>query len=176
MLDADLAVLYGVETKALNRAVRRNDNRFPRDFMFQLTLGETENLKRQFGTSNSSRSGRRYRHAVFTEQGVAMLSAFCAVQRAVRVNIEIMRAFIRLRQWLASNASTAQKLENLEKKYDDQFKVVFKAIRELMEEEEQEAPARPTREIGFHAIPAGGNTRVKARSKNLRGRTVTTRL
>jgi hypothetical protein len=151
MLDADLAELYGVETKALNRAVRRSTDRFPDDFMFQLTAEEFSNLKRQFGASNlrfqfgtSSWGGRRYRPYAFTEQGVAMLSSVLHSKRAIHVNIEIMRAFVRLRQILASNVELRRKLDGLEKKYDAQFRVVFDAIRQLMS-----PPAKPRRHIGF---------------------------
>ena len=158
LLDADLAVLYGVETKALNRAVKRNVERFPSDFMFQLTDDEVgllrrhfgtsdadgeESLRSQFGTSNS-RGGRRYLPYAFTEQGVAMLSSVLRSGRAVQVNIEIMRAFVRLRQMLQTNADLARKLAVLEKKYDAQFKAVFDAIRDLMT-----PPETPKRKIGF---------------------------
>ena len=143
ILDTDLAGLYGVETKALNRAVRRNLERFPRDFMFRLTLNEATVLRCQFGTS--SWGGRRYLPMAFTEQGVAMLSSVLRSRRAVQVNVEIMRAFVRLRQMLASHADLARKLAALEKKYDAQFKIVFDAIRELMEPPE---PAKK-RPIGF---------------------------
>ncbi len=147
MLDSDLAELYGVETGALNRAVKRNVSRFPLDFMFQLTQKEAENLKCQFGISSSGYGGRRRSFPyAFTEQGVAMLSSVLNSERAVAVNIGIMRAFVKLRQMLSSNAELARKLESLEKKYDAQFKVVFDAIRQLMS-----PPAKPKREIGFHA-------------------------
>jgi phage regulator Rha-like protein len=131
MLDADLAELYGVETKMLVRAVKRNIDRFPEDFMIQLNKDEFENLRFQFGTS-SQWGGRRYPPYAFTEQGVAMLSSVLNSKRAIHVNIEIMRAFVKLRQMLASNAELARKLKALEKKYDAQFKVVFDAIRQLM--------------------------------------------
>ena len=130
MLDADLAVLYEVQTKQLVRAVRRNLSRFPLDFMFQVTEDEFETLRCQFGTS-SQWGGRRYPPYAFTEQGVAMLSSVLRSERAVQVNIEIMRAFVRLRRILASHADLARKLDTLEKKYDAQFKVVFDAIRQL---------------------------------------------
>ncbi|MEK6672781.1 MAG: ORF6N domain-containing protein, partial [Nitrospirota bacterium] len=123
MLDADIAELYGVETKMLVRAVKRNIDRFPSDFMIQLNRKEFENLRFQFGAS-SRWGGRRYLPYAFTEQGVAMLSSVLNSERAVKVNIEIMRAFVRLRQMLASNAELARKLDALEKKYDQQFKVV----------------------------------------------------
>lgn len=132
MLDRDLALLYEVETKVLNRAVKRNLQRFPSDFMFQLTADEAFVLRCQIGTSNEGRGGRRYLPYVFTEQGVAMLSSVLNSERAILVNIEIMRAFVKLRQLLASNAELSHRLEELEGKYDKQFKVVFDAIRHLM--------------------------------------------
>ena len=142
MLDADLAELYGVETKALNRAFMRNRERFPEDFVFQLTENEFEDLRCQFGTSRWG--GRRYFPYAFTEQGVAMLSGVLHSKRAIQVNVEIMRTFVRLRKLLASNAQLARKLEALEKKYDAQFKVVFDAIRQLM------SPPEPKKgKIGF---------------------------
>jgi hypothetical protein len=142
MLDADLARLYGVETKALNRAVKRNTRRFPADFMFELTSEEMKNLRFHFGTSRWG--GRRYVSRAFTEQGVAMLSSVLNSDRAIQVNIEIMRAFARLREMLASHANLSRKLGELERRYDAQFKIVFDAIRELM------APKRrSTRPIGF---------------------------
>ena len=133
MLDADLAELYEAETFNLNKAVKRNIDRFPQDFMFQLTKEEADSLRFQIGMSKKEgRGGRRYLPYAFTEQGVAMLSSVLNSERAVKVNIEIMRAFVRLRQMLASNAELARKLDALEKKYDHQFKVVFDAIRQLM--------------------------------------------
>jgi hypothetical protein len=146
MLDADLAALYGVETKALNQAVRRNIERFPDDFMFQLTSDEMENLRSQTVTA-SSWGGRRTRPYAFTEQGVAMLSSVLKSPRAIQVNIEIMRAFVRLRQMVTSNADLARKLNALERKYDGQFKIVFAAIRELTEP----TPKKKGRPIGFRS-------------------------
>jgi hypothetical protein len=146
LLDADLAELYGVETKALVRAVKRNEERFPSDFMFQLSSEEFANLRCQFGTS-SLWGGRRYAPHVFTEQGVAMLSSVLRSPRAVAVNIEIMRAFVRLREILTSHADLARRLDELERKYDRQFAVVFKAIRELMK-----PPKRKPKEIGYHTL------------------------
>ena len=143
ILDADLAALYGVETKQLIRAVKRNLPRFPDDFMFQLNKEESENLRFHFGTS-SQWGGRRYPPYAFTEQGVAMLSSVLRSKRAVQVNIEIMRTFVRLRRMLASNKELARRLDALEKKYDAQFKVVFDAIRELMK-----PPESKKRPIGF---------------------------
>jgi len=152
MLDVVLAELYGVPTKALKQAVRRNLERFPADFMFPLAWEEVGRLRSQNVTLENSGQERERRGAhvkyppyAFTEQGVAMLSSVLRSKRAVRVNIEIMRAFVRLRALLASNADLARKLAALERKYDAQFKVVFDAIRELM------APPEPKsrRPIGF---------------------------
>jgi hypothetical protein len=123
MLDADLAALYGVATKALVRAVKRNIDRFPEDFMFHLTQDEFRNLRCQIGTS-SSWGGRRRPPYAFTEQGVAMLSSVLRSKRAVQVNVEIMRAFVRLRRVLADHASLARCVDELEKEYDVQFRVV----------------------------------------------------
>jgi hypothetical protein len=131
LLDADLANPYEVEVRALVQAVKRNLNRFPDDFMFQLTNEEFAVLRSQCATS-SGWGGRRYRPYAFTEQGVAMLSSVLRSERAVQVNVEIMRAFVRLRQLLSTHADLLRKLDALEKKYDAQFKVVFEAIRQLM--------------------------------------------
>lgn len=143
ILDADLAALYEVETRILIQAVKRNMDRFPEDFMFQLSEQELRNLRSQFVIS--SWGGRRTPPYAFTEQGVAMLSSVLRSKRAVQVNVEIMRAFVRLRQMLSSHAELSRKLLALEKKYDAQFKVVFDAIRELM------TPSEPKkkRPIGF---------------------------
>ena len=147
MLSPHLAELYEVPEKVLNQAVLRNRERFPDDFIFQLDSEELDSLRSQIVTSKAGRGGRRYLPYAFTEQGVAMLSSVLRSDRAVRVNVEIMRAFVRLRQLLASHADLARKLNALEKKYDTQFRVVFEAIRELM------APVRkPRREIGFHTL------------------------
>jgi len=145
MLDSDLADLYEVTTKALNQAVRRNLERFPEDFMFQLTQEEAAELNRsQSVTSSQKHRDPRFRPYAFTEQGVAMLSSVLRSKRAIAVNVQIMRTFVRLRQMLASNANLAKKLEELERKYDHQFKVVFDAIRQLM------IPPDPKRkQIGF---------------------------
>lgn len=144
MLDRDLAALYKVETKALKRAVTRNAARFPSDFMFVLNPNEVVNLRCQIGTSNSW-GGSRYAPMAFTEQGVAMLSSVLKSDRAVQVNIAIMRAFVQLRNLLSSHADLARKVEELEKKYDSQFRTVFEAIRELMT-----PPEQPRKQIGFH--------------------------
>ena len=145
MLDSDLAEIYGVETKALNRAVKRNLNRFPLDFMFQLTSKEAANLRCQSGTSSSQYGGRRYLPYAFTEHGALMLANVLNSERAAQTSVQVVRVFVRLRQMLASNAELARKLAALEQKYDAQFKVVFDAIRQLMS-----PPAKPKREIGFH--------------------------
>jgi hypothetical protein len=145
MLDADLAGLYGVETRVLVQAVKRNLERFPEDFMFQLNKEEADFLRSQIVTLKKGRGQHsKYLPYAFTEQGVAMLSSVLRSQRAIQVNIEIMRAFIRLRQMLASHAELARKLDALEKKYDAQFKDVFEAIRQLMAPPEQKRRA-----IGF---------------------------
>ena len=175
ILDADLADLYGVEARALNQAVARNRNRFPADFIFQLTATEMATLRCQFGISKKSgdssqivtsneekagdiqglrsqiviskkgRGGRRYLPYAFTEQGVAMLSSVLRSQRAVEVNIAIMRTFVQLRCLMDTNRDLARKIEALEKKYDEQFSIVFAAIKKLI------APPVPTKKrIGFH--------------------------
>lgn len=145
MLDTDLAELYGVETRVLVQAVRRNMDRFPDDFMFQLSKEEVDFLRSQFVILKRGRGQHsKYPPYAFTEQGVAMLSSVLRSQRAIQVNIEIMRAFIRLRQMLASHVELARKLDALEKKYDAQFKQVFEVIRQLM------TPPEPKRRpIGF---------------------------
>jgi hypothetical protein len=146
MLDSDLASLYGVETKAVNRAAKRNLKRFPSDFMFQLTAEELAALRYQIGTSKEGRGGRRYRPYAFTEQGVAMLSSVLSSERAVSVNVEIMRAFVNLRRMLASNAELSRRFDELENKYDRKFKVVFDAIRQLMS-----PPRTGRKQIGFRS-------------------------
>jgi len=145
MLDADLASLYGVETRVLVQAVKRNLERFPADFMFQLSKEEVDFLRSQIVTLKRGRGQHsKYLPYAFTEQGVAMLSSVLRSPRAIQVNIEIMRAFVRLRQMLASHAELARKLDALEQKYDAQFKAVFDAIRQLM------APPEPKRRpMGF---------------------------
>ncbi len=148
LLDEDLADLYGVETRILVRNVKRNVQRFPIDFMFQLTKDEWLALRSQFGILKGGRGKhRKYLPYVFTEQGVAMLSSVLHSNRAIEVNIAIMRAFVRLRELLGTHKELARKLEAMERKYDAQFKVVFDAIRQLMA-----PPPEPTRRrrIGFH--------------------------
>ncbi|MEK7297086.1 MAG: ORF6N domain-containing protein [Planctomycetota bacterium] len=142
MLDKDLAALYGVETFNLNKAVKRNIDRFPEDFMFQLNNEEFKNLIFHFGIS--SWGGTRKFPYAFTENGVAMLSSVLNSKRAITVNIQIMRTFTKIREMLISNAELARKIESLEKKYDSQFKVVFDAIRQLMT-----PPETKKRKIGF---------------------------
>ena len=189
MLDFQLAELYEVETKALNQAVKRNIERFPEDFMFQLSEEEAELILRsqivttsdsgqpvsqesldkgsqsdkrmwsQSVTTSASRRRDSHRPYAFTEQGVAMLSSVLRSLRAVLVNIAIMRTFVQLRQMLASNADLARKLAALEEKYDEQFKVVFEAIRALMEPGLPDEAAR--REIGFHAGPPSRGARTR---------------
>ena len=148
MLDRDLAQLYGVETKYLTRQVRRNLDRFPPDFLFVLTAQEFRNLKCQIGTS--SWGGTRKLPFAFTEHGILMLSSVLKSKRAIQVNIQIMRAFIKLRQLMISHRKLAQKIEELERKFtehDEKFILVFETIRRLIEEEE-----KPKNPIGFQAI------------------------
>jgi hypothetical protein len=152
LLDADLAAMYGVETRALVQAVKRNAQRFPADFMLRLASDEAENLRSQFVISRShphaapskTHGGRRHPPYAFTEQGVAMLSSVLKSPRAIAVNIEIMRAFVQLRQLSASHAHLARRLDQLEMRYDGQFKVVFDAIRQLMT-----PPVPRSRRVGF---------------------------
>ncbi len=150
MLDRDLAELYGVETKVLKQAVRRNTKRFPDDFMFELSKQQFKNWRSQFVTSNSDKMGLRYPPMAFTEQGVAMLSSVLNSEKAIQVNIQIMRAFTMLRQMLASNEELKRKIEEMESKYDEQFRVVFEAIRQLLDTEE-----KPEKKIGFLKEDAG---------------------
>jgi flagellar capping protein FliD len=142
MLDRDLAELYNVETGQLKRAVKRNIDRFPDDFMFELTKDEFENLRCQFGTS--SWGGTRYTPMGFTEQGVAMLSSVLKSNRAIKVNIQIMRAFTQLRQMLTTYEELKRKIEDMENKYDEQFRIVFEAIKQLIDTEQ-----KPRKKIGF---------------------------
>jgi hypothetical protein len=144
MLDRDLAELYGVEVKQLKRSVRRNIDRFPSDFMFMLSKKELENWRCQFGTSNNIRMGLRYSPMAFTEQGVAMLSSVLNSKRAILANIQIMRAFTKLRTMLLTHEDLKRKIEAMEAKYDEQFSIVFQAIKQLLQEED-----KPKRKIGF---------------------------
>lgn len=160
MLDSDLAELYGVEVRVLNQAVKRNIERFPADFMFQLSEDELDSLKSPTVTSKNARSSlrsqivilkrgrhRKYLPYAFTEQGVAMLSSVLRSPRAVEVNIAIMRTFVQLRRLMDSNRDLARKIGDMEKKYDDQIRVIFDAIRQLISQ-----PTQPSRELGFHTI------------------------
>ena len=142
MLDRDLAELYGVETKALKQAVRRNIKRFPEDFMFELSKEEFTNWRSQFVTSNHDKMGLRYSPMAFTEQGVAMLSSVLNSERAIQVNILIIRAFTKLREMLSTHEDLRRKVEAMERKYDLQFKVVFDAIKQLIDIE-----SKPKRKI-----------------------------
>ncbi|MFA4954136.1 MAG: ORF6N domain-containing protein [Patescibacteria group bacterium] len=144
MLDRDLADLYGVPTKVLNQAVQRNIKRFPSDFMFKLTTEELKNSRSQFVTS--SWGGVRYPPLAFTEQGVAMLSSVLNSERAILVNIQIIRTFARLREMIASHEDLRLKLEALERRYDEQFKIIFDAFRKMLEDENAKS------QIGFKEI------------------------
>jgi len=152
MLDADLAELYGVTTKRLNEQVRRNISRFLIDFMFQLDEQETSALRSQIATSKEGRGGRRYLPYVFTEQGVAMLSSILHSERAIQVNIAIMRVFVRLREMMATHKELAFKLVELEERlegHDEKIQNIFEAIRQLMT-----PPEPPRKKIGFEAKEA----------------------
>jgi DNA-binding PadR family transcriptional regulator len=161
LLDSDLAALYGVTTGNLNKAVSRNRDRFPSDFMFQLSAEEAENLIFQIGRSKG-RGGRRHRPYAFTEQGIAMLSSILNSDRAIRVNIAIMRAFVKLRQMLETNRELARKFSELERrvgKHDQEIAAILEAIRQLMTPSE-----KPRREIGFHVREKAGRYRVRKRA------------
>lgn len=145
MIDRDLAELYGVQTKVLNQAVRRNKKRFPDDFMWELTKDEQNFLRSQFVTLKTGRGHHvKYRPYAFTEQGVAMLSSVLKSERAILVNIQIMRTFTKLRGLLVTNEQLRKKIEKLESKYDQHFRVVFEAIRKLVEDD-----VKPKKQIGF---------------------------
>src|SRR6266480_1133573 len=176
LLDFDLAALYGVETRVLNQAVKRNADRFPSDFMFQLSVEETEMISQrvtssagqtvsdssQIVMSPGKHRGKRYRPYAFTEQGVAMLSSALNSERAIKVNIAIMRAFVKLRQILDTNRELARKFSELEKrvgKHDDEIAAILEAIRQLMA-----PPEKPQREIGFHVRERAGRYRAPARA------------
>lgn len=145
MLDSDLAQLYGVTTKALVQAVKRNSFRFPMDFAYVLTWKEFMDLRSQIVTSKMVRGGRRYLPYVFTEQGIAMLSSVLTSRRAVMVNIQIMRAFTKLRELMMTHKDLQRKIEDMEKKYDHKFQIVFEAIKRLLE-----PPEKKREPIGFH--------------------------
>jgi len=158
MIDSELAEIYGVETKVLNQAVKRNASRFPMDFMFRLTVDEIAELNRsQIVTGSQKHRDPRLPPYAFTEHGALMLANVLNSERAAQTSVMVVRAFVRLRQLLSSNAELARKLESLEKKYDTQFKVVFDAIRQLMS-----PPARPKREIGFH-VKYGDKSKARRR-------------
>lgn len=144
MLDFDLAALYQVKTKVLNQAVRRNIKRFPPDFMFQLTKIESETLSRSQIVTLKRGDNKKYAPYAFTEQGIAMLSSVLKSDLAIQINIQIMRTFTRLRQMLSSHKELREKIEKLEKKYDVQFDIIFKTIRDILAEEE-----KPKRKLGF---------------------------
>jgi phage regulator Rha-like protein len=144
MLDRDLAELYGVETKRLKEQVRRNIERFPEDFMFELTKEELINWRSQFATSNQDIMGLRIPPFAFTEHGVLMLSSVLRSERAIHVNIQIMRAFTQLRKMLSTHEDLKRKIESMEKKYDRQFQIVFDSIKQLLE-----VNIKPKKKIGF---------------------------
>ena len=153
MLDEDLADLYGVETKRLIEQVKRNRDRFPEDFMFQLDKEEAAALRSQIATSNAGKGGRRYSPYVFTEQGVAMLSSVLRSKRAIAVNIEIMRAFVELRRVASSYAEIEKRLEQIERRigaHDEQLEQIFSALRQLIS-----PPTRPKRPVGFRVREDG---------------------
>lgn len=161
LLDSDLAALYGVTTGNLNKAVNRNRDRFPSDFMFQLSAEEAEDLIFQIGRSKG-RGGRRHRPYAFTEQGIAMLSSVLNSDRAIRVNIAIMRAFVKLRQTLETNRELARTFSELERrvgKHDQEIAAILEAIRQLMA-----PPEKPRREIGFHVREKAPRYRVSTRA------------
>ena len=160
MLDRDLAELYGVSTKRLNEQVRRNIERFPEDFMFQLRNDEVGLLRSHFATSKGGRGGRRYRPYAFTEQGVAMLSSVLRSKRAVDVNIAIMRTFVKLREILATNASLRRKIEAMERRYNEQFKYVFAILSEMVM-----AEPKPKGQIGYLTEAKEHSDRKKERAK-----------
>ncbi|KKT89821.1 MAG: KilA-N, DNA-binding domain protein [Parcubacteria group bacterium GW2011_GWC1_45_14] len=148
MLDSDLAVLYDVETKNLNKAVKRNIARFPDDFMFQLNKKEFENLRFQIVTSGYG--GRRYLPYVFTEQGVAMLSSVLNSRRAIEVNIQIIRTFVKLREMIISNKELRTRIEEMERRYDKRFKIIFDTLREFLKKEDPDMKSRKNK-IGFES-------------------------
>jgi hypothetical protein len=147
MLDQDLARIYGVTTKVLNQAVKRNNCRFPSDFMFQLSDMECTLLRSQFVTSKKGKGGRRYAPYVFTEHGTVMLASVLNSPTAIQASIQVVKAFVRLREMLIANKNLAEKLNKLEKKYDKQFGVVFDAVRSLMAHRNQAPPKM--RKIGY---------------------------
>ena len=162
LLDVDLAILYEVDTKRLKEAVRRNKARFPSDFMFELTRTEWLSLRSQFATLEKGRGKyTKYPPFAFTEQGVAMLAGLLNSTRAIDTNIAIMRAFVALRRWIRSNKELAVKIRQIEDKYDSQFKIVFEAIRQLIQEE-----TKVSKPIGFriNSKPANRNRQARLRA------------
>ena len=162
LLDSDLALLYGVATKVLNQAVKRNWERFPDDFMFQLNADERRTNWSQIVTSSEKHRGKRYLPYAFTEQRIAMLSSVLNSDRAIKVNIAIMRTFVKLRQTLESNRELAQKFSELERRvgvHDDEIAAILEAIRQLMS-----PPEKPRREIGFHVRERAGRYRARTRA------------
>ena len=147
ILDRDIAALYGVSTKRLNEQIKRNFDRFPEDFMFQLTTEEEKSLRSQFATSKKGRGGQRFRHYAFTEHGALMLSSVLKSAIATQVSIKIVRAFVRLRNLLATHKELADKIEELEQKYDYQFQCVFETFKKLLKQEE-----KPKTSIGFRVV------------------------
>jgi hypothetical protein len=146
ILDSDLAEIYGVETRVLNQAIRRNIHRFPEDFVFELTREEHNSLMSQIVISKSGRGGRRKLPLAFTEHGALMAANVLKSERAVKASVEVVRAFVKMRNMLASNAELGKKIDALERKYDSHFKVVFTAIKQLMQ-----PPDKPASKIGFTA-------------------------
>jgi ORF6N domain len=169
MIDADLATLYGVTTGNLNKAVKRNLDRFPPDFMFQLTPEECQNLIFQIGRSNAGRGGRRKPISAFTEQGVAMLSTVLRSERAIQVNVAIIRAFVQLRRVLAGHSELAHRLNELEQRiesHDTAIQSLFEAIRQLMEP--PAPPDEPPKEMGFHVREARVPYRIRRAARQTR--------
>jgi hypothetical protein len=162
MVDSDLARLYGVETRVLIQSVKRNTERFPEDFMFQLSSDEFDNLKSQIVISSWG-GRRRARPYMFTEQGIAMLSSVLRSKRAVEVNIAIMRTFVKLREILATNASLRRKIESMERKYNEQFQAVFSVLAEMTMKTE-----KPKRQIGYHTQTKKATSKKKASRKKIK--------
>ena len=174
MLDEDLAELYGVETKRLNEQVKRNETRFPEDFMFQLSQEEWDSLKSQSATSKTGRGGRRTPPYAFTQEGVAMLSSVLTSDRAIQVNIEIMRVFVRFRRYLANQEELASKLKELESRFegklakqDQHTRMLFEAVRRLSDEVRKTPPppAKGKRRIGFHTNEDENEPKATAKPK-----------
>jgi hypothetical protein len=161
VLDQDLAALYGTETKKLLQAVKRNIDRFPEDFMFQLNNGEFNNLRSQFVTS--SWGGRRYPPYAFTEQGVAMLSSVLRSKRAIAANIAIMRTFVKLREILVTNEALRRKIESMERKYEEQFKLIFNVLSKMVI-----ADSKPKSQIGFFTEAKGHVPPKKTKDSKIR--------